>query len=361
MAKVFVERASYNDKNLKAMIFEMMDRIAGNAFIRPGQKVLIKPNLLLPATPEKAILTHPLIVRAVAEYVLKQGASAQISDSPASGSFKRVFEQGGFRTALKGLDVEFKEFTDSLKVDIGPPFGEIDIAKDSVKADVMINLAKLKTHAQMGLTLGVKNTFGCIVGLRKPEWHFRSGIDQDRFAALLVQIHRAVDPAITLIDGITALEGHGPGKGGDPRPLGLLIGSANADSADRAVCEILGIDPDGIPTLRAASRLGFGGNGFEIAGSFDPINDFKFPDLGTLLFGPKVFQAFLRKHLIQRPNVADQVCRLCGECREICPAGAITQDDQHIFFDYNTCIRCYCCVEVCPHGALNAVETFPGR
>jgi len=361
MAKVFVKRASYDAPNLQSMVFEIMDRMAGNDFFRPDQRVLIKPNLLLPATPEKAILTHPYIVRAVAEYVLKRGAVVQIADSPATGSFRRILAIGGFEAALKGFDVEFKEFTDSLKIDIGQPFGEIDIARDAVEADVVINLAKLKTHAQMGMTLGVKNTFGCIVGLRKPEWHLRSGIDQDRFAALLVQIHRIINPAITLIDGITALEGHGPGKGGDPRSLGFLIGSTDADSADRAVCQILGIDPETIPTLRVASRLGFGGDGVEISGSFEPIEDFEFPTLGALIFGPKVFHGFLRKHMVQRPHVMDRTCRLCGECRDICPAKAITQDDQRIYFNYDTCIRCYCCVEVCPHGALKAVETLPGR
>ena len=80
-------------------------------------------------------------------------------------------------------------------MDVGEPFGQIDIARSAVEADVVINLAKLKTHTQMLLTLGVKNLFGCIVGFKKPEWHMRSGVDRNMFARLLVQIYQAIHPA----------------------------------------------------------------------------------------------------------------------------------------------------------------------
>ncbi|HUV51438.1 MAG TPA: DUF362 domain-containing protein, partial [Anaerolineae bacterium] len=70
---------------LKPILFEMIDSIGGDC-IKKQDRVLIKPNLLLPAKPEKAILTHPLVVRVVAEYIQSKGGYAQISDSPATGS-----------------------------------------------------------------------------------------------------------------------------------------------------------------------------------------------------------------------------------------------------------------------------------
>jgi uncharacterized protein (DUF362 family)/Pyruvate/2-oxoacid:ferredoxin oxidoreductase delta subunit len=361
MTTVFIRQAEYDEKRLKPVIFEMMKDILPTDAIRRGMRVLIKPNLLLPAGPDKAILTHPLVVKAVSEYILEHGGTVKISDSPATGTFRRVIEQGGYQAALKDLPVDISEFKESVKVNIGRPFGEIDVAADAVNADMIINLAKLKTHVQMRLTLGIKNTFGCIVGLRKPEWHFRSGVDRDLFARLLVQIHYTVKPALTIVDGIVALEGQGPGKSGTPRHMGLLVGSSDAFATDKAICHILGLDPERLPVLKAAVEQGLGSDMVKIEGDAPAVTRFKLPDGGPLVFGPRLFHGIMRRHLVQRPQTIRGACRLCGECGKLCPADAITQNDKKIVFNYNACIRCYCCVEVCPHGALHAVETIPGR
>jgi len=161
-----------------------------DGLIQKGSRVLIKPNLLLPAKPEKAIVTHPLVVKAAAEYAIEAGGRVQISDSPAMGTFKKVLKEGEYQGSLDGLNANLTPFTISTRKDIGTPFKEIDLAKDAIDADVIINIAKLKTHSQMLLTLGVKNLFGCVIGAKKPEWHLRAGVDRDLFAKLLVQIGR---------------------------------------------------------------------------------------------------------------------------------------------------------------------------
>ena len=360
MHKVVFKKAAYDYETLKPILFDMIDSLSGDC-IKRHDSVLIKPNLLLPAKPGKAILTHPLIVRAVAEYIQSKGAHAQISDSPATGSFEKILKEGGYKKALEGIDVEFKEFKTSVKVDIGEPFGSIDIAKDAIEADVVINLAKLKTHSQMLLTLGVKNMFGCIVGLKKPEWHFRSGADREIFAKLLVQIYNAIKPSITIIDGILAMEGQGPGKSGIPRHLGIVVGSNNALAADMAICSMLGIEPDNLLTVKEAKKTGLVSNKIHISGDFYMVNDFLLPEQTPLMFGPKLFHKFMRKNLLQRPVVDNQICQLCGECWQYCPAKAITRQEKWIDFDYDRCIRCYCCIEVCPHGALSSVEPLPGK
>jgi uncharacterized protein (DUF362 family)/Pyruvate/2-oxoacid:ferredoxin oxidoreductase delta subunit len=360
MPDVIFKKATYDYERLKPIIFEMMDAIS-NGLIQKQRRVLIKPNLLSPAKPEKAILTHPLVVKAVAEFVISKGGHLQICDSPAMGSFDRVLKEGGFKTAFKDLDVEFQPFSETVQKDIGEPFGRIDIAREAVEADVVINLAKLKTHTQMLLTLGVKNFFGCIVGLKKPEWHMRSGVNRKMFARLLVQICQAVKPSITLVDGILAMEGQGPGKSGKPRNLGVLIGSSDAPSADWAICRMLGIDPDFLPTLKAARELDLLNESIRMTGDVIRVDHFELPVLGPLTFGPRLFRKLMRKHLVQRPVVDQNHCQLCGECWQYCPAEAITPYEKIIGFDYERCIRCYCCVEICPHGALEATETLPGK
>ena len=360
MSKVIFKRTSYNYKNLKPILFEMIATL-GEDLISKQDRVLIKPNLLMPAKPENAVITHPFVVRAVAEYVLSKGGIPMIFDSPATGSIEKIKVEGGYYKAFRGLDVEVKEFSRSIKVNIGEPFGSIEIAREVFEVDVIINLPKLKTHTGMLLTLGVKNLFGCIIGLKKPEWHLRSGIDREMFARLLVQICHAVNPSITIADGILAMEGQGPGKRGIPRPLGILVGGRDVFAVDMAICTVLGLDPKELLTHKTAKKLRLTSNEVYVDGDLNIVNDFKFPELKPLICGPKQLHKFIRKHMIQRPEIEDLLCNLCGECWQYCPAKAITCSNEKIDFDYDICIRCYCCMEICPHGALYAIEPFPAR
>jgi uncharacterized protein (DUF362 family)/Pyruvate/2-oxoacid:ferredoxin oxidoreductase delta subunit len=360
MSTVNFQRAEYDYGALMPTVSRMLDRI-DRLRIEPGMRVLIKPNFLTPARPEWALTTHPLVVRAAAEYVLHKGAVPLVADSPGLGSFERLLREGGYAQALNGLDVELRPFEETVQVDIGEPFGRIAIARKALEADAVISLPKLKTHAMMLLTLGVKNLFGCVVGLAKVQWHMRSGVNRDLFARLLVQIHRAINPAATLIDGILGMEGQGPGRSGTPRRLGVLVAGASAPAVDMAVCRLLQVPADRLPTHRAAADLGLAPREIDIDGDFKPVGDFKLPVLGPLTFGPRRFEPLIRRHFVQRPVVDPGKCRMCGECWRHCPARAIAHHAGAIDFDYDRCIRCYCCVEMCPHGALAAVETAPGR
>lgn len=360
MTKVYIKHTAYDLPMLRVRVAEMLDSM-GPRWIQEGSRVLVKPNLLLPSTPDQGIVTHPMICRAVVEYLLEKGARVQISDSPGVGSFRRVITETGYKQVMEGLDVVFKPFVDSIDVDIGEPYGRIPIARDAIEADRVINLAKLKTHAQMFLSLGVKNTFGCIVGLRKPEWHMRAGVDRVQFARVLVQIHQAVQPAFTIVDGILALEGQGPGKSGRPRELGLLIGGANAHAVDKTICTLLGLDPDALLTCAQARHMGLFDGQVHVNGDLRIVSDFRFPELHSLSLGTESLSHFVRKYMIQKPVADNQKCKLCGECWKICPAKAIVQNTRGVKFDYDLCIRCYCCIEVCLHAAIHAKEPLLGK
>jgi uncharacterized protein (DUF362 family)/Pyruvate/2-oxoacid:ferredoxin oxidoreductase delta subunit len=358
MASVEVRRAAYDDA-LEPTIYDMLAGAGGARFARG--RVLIKPNLLLAARPERAITTHPKVVRAVVKFVLDHGGRPVVADSPAVGSLSRIFRAGAYREALTDLGVSFQAFKEEAEVDIGPPFGRVPLAREALEADAVINLAKLKTHSQMTLTLGVKNTFGCVVGLKKSEWHLRAGIDKSMFARLIVQIHQTVRPAFTLIDGILGLEGHGPGLAGRPVSLGILVGSRSAFAADHAVCNLIGHPPDWLPTLKAADSLSIPHRPVQMSGDGPERLQLQLPKAGRTQFGPAFLQPLLRRHLFRRPVADVQSCRLCGECWKYCPAQAIQYRKDQLRFDYNRCIRCYCCIEVCPHGAMTSAETVPGR
>ena len=360
MTKVILKKSTYDYNMTKRIFFEIMDGIGGD-LIRRGDRVLIKPNLLSPASPPDAVLTHPMIVKAAVEYVLQKGARPQVSDSPAIGSFEKIMRDSGIGNALAGLDVACRAFDKSLKTDIGEPFNAIEMAEDAIKADVIINLPKLKTHSQMLLTLGVKNMFGCIVGYRKAEWHMRTGINRTMFAKLLVLIYQRIRPSFTILDGVLAMEGQGPGKSGAPRELGILMGGRDAFAVDITVCRMLGLDADRLPTLKVAREMGILETDIEIDGDLPIIHDFRLPPISPLMYGPRRLHGFIRRHLLQRPVSDNLNCQMCAECWKICPAGAISLREKKLSFDYNRCIRCFCCIEVCPYGVLHARETFPGR
>jgi uncharacterized protein (DUF362 family)/Pyruvate/2-oxoacid:ferredoxin oxidoreductase delta subunit len=359
-SRVIVQSASYEYETLRPLIFGMVDSFCGR-MIRNGSRVVIKPNMLAPAGPELAMVTHPLVVKAVAEYVLEKGGRPQISDSPAMGGFVKVLHDSGLRETLKGMGVEFREFRESVAFDTGEPFRKIEIARDALEADVLINVPKLKTHAQMRMTMGVKNLFGCIVGLRKPEWHFRTGVNRELFATLLVKVHHAISPAVTVIDGVLAMEGQGPGRSGTPRQLGIIAASDDAYALDISVCRMLGIDPYSVPTNLAARKMGYAADDIEVIGKVPVVDHFRSPDISPLVFGPERLHGFIRRHLVQRPLQDDSICRLCGECWKYCPAKAISREGRRIRIDYDKCIRCYCCIEVCPHAALRTKEPFLGK
>jgi uncharacterized protein (DUF362 family)/Pyruvate/2-oxoacid:ferredoxin oxidoreductase delta subunit len=354
------KRADYDAAALAAVVRALLDG-SGMRPIERGMRVLVKPNFLAPAAPERAMTTHPLVLRAAVEYAIARGGRVTVADSPGRGSFEALLHKGGYAQALAGLDVLVKPFRDTVRVDVGEPFGRIELAREAVEADLVVNLPKLKTHTMMLLTLGVKNLFGCVVGLAKPEWHMRSGIDRGLFARLLVQIHRTVNPAVTLVDGILAMEGEGPGRSGTPRHLGLLVAGASAFAVDAAICRLLGVPPEELPTHAAALAGGLIAGVPEIRGDFLPVSGFRLPVLAPLTFGPRRLQRLMRRHLVQRPEAIRGRCRLCGECWRCCPAKAITPYAETVGFDYDRCIRCYCCIEMCPHAALKTAETPAGR
>jgi uncharacterized protein (DUF362 family)/Pyruvate/2-oxoacid:ferredoxin oxidoreductase delta subunit len=360
MSTVYIRKAAYDDDTIRSGVFEMLASEEAPR-VTAGTRVLIKPNFLTPATPDKALTTHPTIVRAAAEFVLNKGASVQISDSPAMGNFTRLLRKGGYQEMLKDLDVTFKPFEKSVLTDVGEPFGAIDVAKDVMDAEVVINLAKLKTHTQMTLTLGVKNLFGCIVGLKKPEWHMRMGVDRQMFARLIVSIYEAVKPAYTILDGILAMQGQGPGHSGNPRELGLLMGGKNAHAVDHVACLNVGLDPEALETLHTARQIGAYDGRVHVNGDLRILDDFQFPELGSLSIGPPYLGRLMRRFVIQQPAVDNKACKVCGDCWKYCPAKAISYTDRGISFDTEACIRCYCCLEVCPHAAIRAKKPLAGK
>jgi len=356
----FVRCETYERRVVEGALRRAVDLMGGiSRFVKPGDRVLIKPNLLVARQRDKRVTTDPEVVRAVVLLVLGAGGRALVGDSPALGSANRVAGKSGIAEALEGLDAELIELDRPTAVSPpdGSTFRQLEIARPVLEADSIINLPKLKSHCQMLMTLGVKNLFGTVVAQRKAEWHHMAGVDRDTFASLLLDIYRTVRPGLTILDGVWGMEGRGPSNG-RPRQFNLIAASTDAVALDVAVCHLLGVPLRSFPLYRVARNRGIGETAIHNirfvgdAPETFAVSDFDSPRLDSVNVIPGMFDWFTRRYMVSRPVHRREACVGCGQCREICPAEAVHQEGSRIAFDYDRCIRCYCCQEICPEDAI---------
>lgn len=255
-----VQAQSYERNPLRHSLEILLEPLGGMAtFVKPGDRVLLKPNLLTGARPTKECVTRPEIVFCVAQLVRAAGGVPFMGDGPAFGTARGVAIANGYEPLINELDLPIVEFHGKRYETVSEEFNHLLLSKEAMDADVVINLPKVKSHMQLTLTMGVKNLFGCVPGKMKAWWHMEAGKDCDRFGKMLVETARAVDPTLTILDGIIGHEGNGP-SGGEPRRLNVLAASADVFALDRAIVEILNVDPALVPTIAAAQQLGLCSN-----------------------------------------------------------------------------------------------------
>ena len=355
---------NYGRQATKAAIEELLRPLGGiGAFVQPGQRVLLKPNMLAGKGVDAAVTTHPEIVRAVIELAQNAGGIVSVGDSPGVGTPQQVAERCGILAVIEETGATFAPFVESIR--ITPRRGTIhhfEIARDIVAADVIINLPKLKTHQMMGMTGAVKNLFGAVVGLRKPHLHLQAGADKGFFALMLLELAEEIRPALTIVDGVLAMEGDGPGSG-EPIQLGVLLAGVEPMAVDVVAAELTGLAPESIWTWVVAKRSGRPWTslaeielcGAPLAGL--RLRAFKPAKNTEVHFGvPKLLQRPLRRALSARPVVDLNKCRRCGICLTSCPPRAMSIRDNRLLIDEKRCILCFCCHELCPDGALHSQQ-----
>ncbi|MGD0229064.1 MAG: DUF362 domain-containing protein [Syntrophorhabdales bacterium] len=319
----------------------------------PAGRVLLKPNLLSGKPPEKAVNTHPRFVQAIAEILKEKGCTVFVGDSPGYESTEKALEKSGIMEVVRKLRLQVAPFRKKVvKANSGiSPYRELVFGEDPLDYDLVVNMPKLKTHAMMGLTAGVKNAFGFVPGMDKAKWHLRCGRDNRLFASLLIDICSVVKPALTILDGIIAMDGDGPAHG-RPRRLGLVAVSDNALSLDAFIEKALGLgSPLPISALGAEKAL------LEEATLVDlglpEMRDFIMPKAVEVDWSlPPLVRETMRRVFTRKPKCNAGRCNACMTCVTVCPAGALHMGEKAVSFDYRACIRCYCCNEMCPTGAI---------
>jgi uncharacterized protein (DUF362 family) len=258
-------------------------------FVKPGDSVLLKPNFIAPKSRRHATQTDPAVVLEVARLLKDLGAKPIVGDSPAWSNVFACVKSLKLAEPLKKMSVPVRQLDNPRNCRVGAKETCVGISSVALDADVIINLPKFKSHQQLGATFAIKNMFGCVAGKRKALWHFAKGKDPDDFCELLIDIYQFLGPAVTIIDGVIAMDGSGP-IGGRARPLGWLIGGTDPIACETICAELVGIEPSDLPIVKTAQKIGFGCSDrtkIEIAGddlSSNICTDFELPELVPIRF-----------------------------------------------------------------------------
>ncbi len=359
---------SYDPALVEGAVKKAIDLIGGIAnFVKPESRVLVKPNLLMAKEPEFGIDTHPEVVRAVIKVLKGIRCNIFVGDSPSvwGSQIERVdevYERSGIKKVCLEEGVSLVKFDKRRMREKFPLTTWID------DCDCLVSVPKLKTHGLTIITAAIKNLFGLVSGTFKTELH-KNYFNADEFAKILVDVYQEAKPALTVIDGIIAMEGDGPATAGKLRELNLLFAGSDCVALDSVMALIMGINPADVPTTREAVARGLGvadmqririvGERLEEARG-EPfllptpsILSQKKPNNPVIKLAKKLIRYY--------PCVERDNCVSCATCIKACPTKAIRIKNERIVFDYSKCIACFCCQESCPAAAIKIKKSLFAR
>ena len=303
MPVVLIRCTDYSEEKISAALQKQFDLLGGlQKFVKRGDTVLVKPNLIAPKSRRCATQTDPAVIYQTAKLLKDFGAKPFVADSPAWGNVFTCIRKLKLEERLKQLDVPVRQLNKPRKCEInGTTVGISSVALD---ADVIINLPKFKSHQQLVATFAVKNMFGTVSGKKKAYWHFAKGKTEEDFCRFLIGIYNYLNPALTIIDAVTVMDGLGP-ISGRPRPLGYLLGGTDPFSCEIVCCKLINLNPANVPIIATARKMGLTPADFdriEILGDDFPkqvCSDFELPKLIPIRFSlPRVFKSILKQIIL---------------------------------------------------------------
>lgn len=364
MKVAVVKAENYQSGVVDRAVNEAVENLGGwEKYIKKGDKVLIKPNLLTAAPPQKAVTTHPEVVRSIIKAVKRQGAYPSVADSPGVSNVKKTAVKTGIWQVCEEEGVPFIIWENSRVYPCpnGKFVKHFELADTIGDFDKIISVPKMKTHVFMGVTGAVKNLFGCIVGTNKARFHLRMQKHAD-FAHVMVDLYYTVKPTLNIIDGISGMEGQGPMSGDIINPQ-IIIASENGFAADLVMADKMGFNAESMPIAAAAIKQNRSVRlrDIEIVGSGSDVEySFKRPHTYESMqetYVPSFILKLGQNQLTSRPAI-NKKCIGCGRCAHHCPPNAIYIKERKAVIDYKKCIRCYCCQELCEHQAVELKDGF---
>lgn len=366
-----LECKDYQEANVDKAIKIGIEMLGGiEEFFKNEEKILLKPNLLAKALPEKAVTTHPAVFKAVGKYLKENGyENLYYGDSPGNpiGGVARVAAGCGLKKHAEDLNINLADFNSGKQVEYKEGITEKNfiISNAILECDGIINLCKMKTHQLERITGAAKNVFGAVYGINKGAFHAKY-TDADSFARMIADLNNFVKPRLHIMDGILAMEGNGP-QSGMPIEMGLILMSKDPIALDSVFCNLIDLKSELVPTNRFGEMYGVGKMQIEEIEIITTEGELSSKEI-IEKYGNKNFDVYrgtdretqlrllqpIQPLLQKRPYIIKEKCVKCGICVESCPlekkALVLKEYPQ---YNYRLCIRCYCCQEMCPQKAID--------
>lgn len=249
----------YRDEaSIHALVKEAIDHLGGmRAFVKPGQRVLVKPNMTGYFLADEGKTTDPRVVVSLIRLAREAGASdVVVGEGSGMEDTAVVFRSTGMGAAVKAAGARWVSFDDCEYREVEVPHGKalrrVRLPVPLIEADAIINACKGKTHHMDPISGAIKNWVGCI-GLNegRQEHH-----DRDCFAAF-VDVLSVTKPVLNVCDAIVVGEGDGP-VANTPRWCGCVLASSDPVALDVTICRLFSLDPMQHAFAQEAAERGLG-------------------------------------------------------------------------------------------------------
>lgn len=356
MTEVFLEKTDGYSSEIETFTDNFFSR--NSEKFGGCKKILLKPNLLQSAPPEKGVTTHPEFLRFVIKSLRKYtDAKLLLADSPGANfeNFGKILETSGIGRVCEEENIRI------YRVESFPPVEKNGFVYSGIadEADLIVNLAKLKTHSLTGLTMCVKNFFGLIPGTSKVGYHRRYPDGNDLGCAVHGLYKLFAEKSLNLLDGVIAHEGEGPSRG-KPVNAGILAAGTDAGAVDIAVTKLLGFAPEFCTTnIQALNELS--------EEDIKPVPELKLnmtlkkPVATKRVYLPGFIKRYVAEKIYVKPEIIQNRCIKCLLCLKSCYADAITYDSGVVKINKNACKECFCCHEVCESDAIKLKRSIMHR
>ena len=237
-------------------VYRALDLVDYRDALKGWKRALIKVNFITTKTWETGATTDPMVVEAIINRLMGAGIEAIVveSDATMTNADKACVASGMKalcdRTGVRFINLRHEEEQVELKVPNALTLDTIKVPK-IVTESAIISAAKLKTHTETGVTLGMKNMFGLLPDKFKGKYHMR-GMDK-----VIVDINTVLKPTLTVIDGFVGMEGKGPVHGNSIK-METIIAGTDVVATDATATRVMGIDPQTIEHIKRGHERGLG-------------------------------------------------------------------------------------------------------
>jgi uncharacterized protein (DUF362 family) len=343
--------------SIEAALLHPIHRILQKLNLKGNEKILIKPNLVNSSPAKSGVTTDPRILNSLIKILQSEGFDDICIGESSIENTNEVFQALGVaRLETQGAKVINFDAEQDGWVVVDSPLGlalkRFRVARAARDCDLIISVAKMKTHCDAGVTLSMKNLLGTISPADRQAAH---RTDINRAIADVYSYFHANKKVISIVDALYALEGRRGPITGNPVKMNLLLCGSDPLATDAACVEIMGGSAAAIPHLALAREhnlgiLDFIADGVRIE---DVRRDFEMPPLLPTV--RLQFTSLARRHLFKkRPFLRyAEKCTGCGSCVQSCPVRTMAVRDRKAWIPDDKCIGCLVCVETCRQGALD--------